>query len=129
MDSEALLALAARVEAATGPNRELFIEAWMLITGRLFPERSIDDIRALPSFRRFDALLRADGWLDAALSQMPEGWHVSNLTERNEDNQPHCCLTENDDPCSDVAGNGLNMALSLLAACLRARATQSGASA
>jgi hypothetical protein len=62
--------------------------------------------------------------LDAAMTLVPEGWHVGLLTECDEDDYPAACLTQNAEPCSDAVGKGVDMVLSLCAAALRARASQ-----
>lgn len=59
--------------------------------------------------------------LDAARKLVPDGWHIGMLTECDEDSEPYCCLTENEDPCRDVTGKGVTLVLSLAAAALRAR--------
>lgn len=59
--------------------------------------------------------------LDAARKLIPPGWHIGMLTECDEDSEPYCCLTENEDPCRDATGKGATLTLSLLAAALRAR--------
>jgi hypothetical protein len=60
--------------------------------------------------------------LDAAMSLVPQGWHVGVLSECDEDDSPYCCLTENAEPCRDASGTGVDMTLALTAAALRARA-------
>lgn len=99
-----LLELAARVEAATGPERELDEAIQTAVFDR-------------PTGRRYDYT----GSLDTALSLKPNGWHVGILTECDEGSAPHACLTENEEPCRDATGDGATMALSLVAAALRAR--------
>lgn len=70
----ALLALADKVEAASGPDRELMCAAYRAV----FPEVSagtwdaIDDWDA--RYDRFCAMLDVSAYIDAAATLVPEGW-------------------------------------------------------
>ncbi|QJR01770.1 hypothetical protein HH800_05900 [Sphingobium yanoikuyae] len=119
-DRDTLLALAERVEALSNPNAEIDGDIVMAL--------------GLLNFDTHRLLLFADGQmapaispaytasLDAAKTLVPKGWHVGMLTECDEDDSPSCCLTQNEEPCRDAVGRGADMALSLVAASLRARA-------
>lgn len=75
--------LSERVERLEGPNREIFIEAFVAIHGPK-PERVHGGSRELTDwlllFNPFFHLLEAKGWLSAAEMLVPEGcvWGVSN---------------------------------------------------
>jgi hypothetical protein len=73
-----LTALADRVEAAKGPDRELFLEAWRAVNPRsAFASGYASDVRR----GRFLQLCDMGAWLDAAMSLVPEGWHTHLATE------------------------------------------------
>lgn len=111
MGSLELLVLAERVEALTGPDREMDYEIADAVLGRI-----------RPPFRRGHCE-KYTASFDAAMTLKPDGWHVGCVTECNEENQPHACLTENTEPCRDAVGNGIDMITSLCAAAIRARAS------
>lgn len=130
-DRDTLLALAERVEGLSNPDREVDAEvAAALRTGTEhrwadnFPEwegRSDGRVYLETGGPSFPAPAFT-GSLDAAKTLVPKGWHVGMLTECDEDDSPSCCLTQNEEPCRDAVGRGADMALSLVAAALRARA-------
>ncbi|WP_313230208.1 hypothetical protein [Sphingobium yanoikuyae] len=119
-DRDTLLALAERVEGLSNPDREMDELIGMAIglknTMRIGHELLGND-RVVPvNCPAYTASL------DAAKTLVPKGWHVGMLTECDEDDSPSCCLTQNEEPCRDAVGRGADMALSLVAASLRARA-------
>ncbi|PZU65205.1 hypothetical protein [Sphingobium sp.] len=110
-DRDTLLALAERVEGLSNPDREVDVLVGANING------TIDVPGVLGCY--FPAYTAS---IDAAKTLVPKGWHVGMLTECDEDDSPSCCLTQNEEPCRDAVGRGADMALSLVAASLRARA-------
>jgi hypothetical protein len=106
-----LLELAARCEKATGLDREMEIA----IAVALEVGGKADVPINTPSFTAS---------IDAALTLVPSGWHLGILTECNENDGVHACLTENDEPCRDAVGDAATLPLALVAAALRARASQ-----
>lgn len=78
----ALLDLAARVEGATGADRDLFEAAYTAINGRSWALAAYQhgslgkqpDFQRQQSAMRFGELLSHAAWLDAAMSLVPEGW-------------------------------------------------------
>lgn len=128
---EEFLALAARVEGMSNSDREVDAEvAAALRTGTEhrwaynFPEwegRSEGRVYLETGGPSFPAPAFTAS-IDAAITLVPKGWHVGMLTECDEDDSPSCCLTQNAEPCQDAVGRGADMAMSLVAAALRARA-------
>ena len=84
MTSTDLAALAERVEVATGPSRELDAEIHAAAHGRTITSLEIpsrDGLWARPGRYYYGSALMADapeltGSIDAALTLLPEGWHV-----------------------------------------------------
>lgn len=140
-DRDTLLALAVRVEGLSNPDREVDLDIYRLISGKKFrwaefggahPDQRQIAVEDLPEHFASDPfwidraeIIKTPAYtasLDAAKTLVPKGWHVGMLTECDEDDSPSCCLTQNEDPCRDAVGRGADMALSLVAASLRARA-------
>lgn len=116
-----LLGLAAKCEAASGPDRELDVRISLLISGVVYAESDVADllrVRDEPTgygrYRPADEYVPAyTASLDAALTLVPEGapWKV-------EDHPVYGIAAVAD--CEQ--GWGSTPALALCAACLRARA-------
>ena len=98
---ETLLALAKRCEKATGPSFELFAEAFEATYGG----RHLDLI-----WLRFNWLLEAEAWLDAAMSLRPEGrrWVLRQATA-DECKGAFFCRLESGDFKSIAWGKGANI--------------------
>lgn len=131
---EELLALAARVERLSNPDREVDCLITDAIGG--WPDGWAKHMPGMdgapwayhnPVLPMWQEALTFTASLDAAKTLVPKGWHVGMLTECDEDDSPSCCLTQNAEPCRDAVGRdavgrGADMALSLVAAALLARA-------
>jgi hypothetical protein len=125
----ALLELAERCEQATGPdcelNREVAQAAGWRKGGKVWALGSSLQGWAPPGAPSKDLRLDVPHYtasLDAAMTLVPEGWYLGDLTQCNEDDVPQACLTEIDEPCRDAGASASTLALSLCAAALRARA-------
>ncbi len=121
------------MDAAWGLDAELDRHIWLAVVATDDQRKAIEEGRQQygDSEARFRCDRMSDGArytasLDAAMTLVPEGWHVGMLTECAEDNSPIACLTENEEPCRDAVGKGVNMTLSLVAAALRAREEDRG---
>lgn len=121
-NAETLLSLAERVEAAsTYETASLLIEAFDLTNWRSKRRDSL--VTHNPQWFAFDKLICHRGFLDAVMSLVPEGWQweVKSTGE----------ALVYDDRSSDgsgyveFAGDAATPALALLAAALRAHASQS----
>lgn len=140
-DRDTLLALAERVEGLSNSDRRTDLEImcqldlrphwlrksegymWVDDSGHHSIIRWADErIGEAPGNPGVDDGPKFTASLDAAKTLVPKGWHVGMLTECDEDDSPSCCLTQNEEPCQDAVGRGADMALSLVAAALRARA-------
>ena len=138
-DRDTLLALAERVEGLSNPDRSIDAEvaAALRITpgtpGTEWIKKWDGPFIANPASHGEPGLVALQNgcwWrafdftasIDVAMKSVPKGWHVGMLTECDEDGNPSCCLTQNEEPCRDAVGRGADMALSLVAASLRARA-------
>lgn len=112
MDKDALLALADRVEALTGPDREVDAAIWCELNGEMAV--------LTPNLSYYTASL------DAAMTLVPEGWGWSlySAYEKYEDGlQPfRCALSAM--PRQHIGTNGNSAPLAVCAAALRARANQ-----
>ncbi|HEX7856226.1 MAG TPA: hypothetical protein VF503_21325 [Sphingobium sp.] len=123
-----LLQLAARVEDAVGPSLVLDRD----IALALYPRAAAipgNEARILVwdgNGRTHLTVKPYTALLDAAMTLRLEGWHVSMMTECDQNDSAAVCLTENEEPCRDVVGRGVNMITSLIAACLRAREVTHG---
>jgi hypothetical protein len=132
-----LLQLADRCEQADGQNREwaalLLRHAFEAIHGPKPPRvrGGSDELTAwLALFNPFYAMLRADAFLDAAMSLVPDGWSIGLGDLRGYDPplwRAH--LRDHNNPDASrrqwVEGNtSASAALALCAAALRARAAQ-----
>ena len=141
--SEALLQLAARVEAASGPDRELDAAIWCAVNGKEFPQPPYTTIyknyegehsgithSGLMRQCRIDQSLNYTASLNAATALVPEGWRF--MAGQRE--FPHArAYVENGKPAFVGIGNRRNPerlwaettaatpALALTAAALRAR--------
>lgn len=135
-----MLELALCVEAMTGPDRKVLEYAWLTCfpkpdriwitdnTGSWTPEYADWQFR----HHRFWNLLDAEAWIDAAMTLVPEGWHLHSLGKSKFMRVPWLAmLVEADDgaPYSGPQGNALSPALALCAASLRARAALEGGNA
>lgn len=120
--------LATRIEQATGPDRELFLEAFYETHGS-----ALQGNIALPyqeyaaAFGRFIELIDAEAYLDAAMSLVPEG-RPSKQIGTTDDGVGYAALAGNDmhmmaeDPDEFwVEATAATPALALCAAALRAR--------
>lgn len=121
-DRDTLLALAERVEGLSNPNRDIDRELAPLVFIRVVDEGHPLGTCYYDEHHHGVLLPAFTASLDAAKTLVPKGWHVGMLTECDEDDSPSCCLTQNEEPCRDAVGRGADMALSLVAAALRARA-------
>lgn len=128
-DCDTLLALAERVEGLSNPDRQIDCLITDAIGG--WPDGWVKHMPGVdgapwayhnPVLPMWREALAYTASLDAAKTLAPKGWHVGMLTECDEDDNPSCCLTQNEEPCRDAVGRGADMALSLVAAALRARA-------
>lgn len=127
MDNE-LLALAERVEALTGPDREVDAEIFLL----QWPGYHIQtDCEPFPDEVQPGRIQEAGGFgyrtapsytaaLDAAMSLVPEGWDVDIEVRQS---FAHVFM-ENDEALEAEANNAATPALALTAAALRAIAAQ-----
>lgn len=116
-----LIALAGRVEEATGPDRRLLINAYEAIHGTT----SIDYAR----WGRFEALVNVGAYLDAAMTLIPEGCAPMQDWLHYTNDSAGVIAYEYDvqrttDGYSLGHGEARTPALALTAACLRARAVQ-----
>jgi hypothetical protein len=111
-NKSALLELASRIEAATGPDHDLDRDIAAAL-GAKWVERG-------PFAKGFTASI------DAAISLTPEGWYLGDLTQCNEDDEPQACLTQIEPPHRDAGATGATLALALTAAALRALAKEKG---
>lgn len=136
MSGEGLLVLAERCEKA-GPDetRDLLLEAFYAINGEPMAAH-IMEADAQHSWivkeSAFIDLLRGKGFLDAAMTLVPEGvatfkfTHVSKLVN-NVDNPAEFWVVVIVEPGVGAhSGNGVSNALALCAAALRARAATDG---
>lgn len=141
MSAAQLLALAERVEAATGPDRDLDAEIALHLAGRweYAARRALDgglvwsgDATAVlfcaPPISWADSWVTVPTYsasLDAAATLMPPdfSWGAGDL---DEDDRPWACLTPHGEPFGDYSGKAVNVAMSLAAASLRALADRRG---
>jgi hypothetical protein len=118
MDAAKLKELADRCEAATGPDidrqtRRLLVEAFARIWG---------DYGGLPIFWN---MLDAKGYLDAAMTLVPEGWRLSTLAESltaGSSGGTRAAVLTRDDGSLPAIAFAHSLAHALCAAALRARA-------
>jgi hypothetical protein len=136
-DRETLVALAERVEKASGPDREL--DAEIMAVQHFQDDRYIGGKTGNPpSMRaRHDRVWvsrATDEWvsthpkdftssLDAAIALVPEG-HTWAGGDLDEDGMPWACVTADKEPCRDFAGKAATVANSVCAAALRALSAQ-----
>jgi len=135
--TDKLLELAERCEKATGPDRELDCEIAVAALGFFVAEpRYKGDVRYCykdsegvthQPGNAGDMLARAfTASLDAALTLVPEGWHISFMSQDRYTQRSMLALARNGDnsgkiaPCEDAA----TPALALTAAALKARSQQ-----
>jgi hypothetical protein len=104
--------LAERVEAATGPDRDI--------------DHAIAN---LTNYATVGEVLTYTASLDAAMTLVPEGWYIGDLTQCNEDDKSQACLTEIDAPHRDAGATAAIMPLALTAAALKALASNGAADA
>lgn len=133
-DPAAFLDLAARVEAAKGPTRELWGEAFKAVYGsRLYSEDGPEPAEFWPWFAKwesFEALMFAPAYLDAAAALMPEGWrllrvfHTAATTELPEYYTAHLYRVVGREMATGALAPTESQAR--LAAILRARAAEGG---
>ena len=112
-----MIDLITRLEAATEPTPALFYDAYVAVFDRLTAD---DGERGA----RFEQLVRAEAWTDAALMLVPEGlgWRVG----ANPGASKYAGEAEIEDPKDGgwqftVEANGRSPALALCIAALRAR--------
>jgi hypothetical protein len=127
-----LLELADRVEAATALEQRAILidaaEASLIANGH-----DPDTEEAMGWLDRFETLIAAGAYLDAAMTLVPEGWTLSQLL-RSEDRERWSALLWVHDPNVDLrsnapSGDAKTPELSITAAALRALAsTQEAAS-
>jgi hypothetical protein len=129
-----LLALAERVEAATGPDWAINAEIEIAVKG--FPQRAYDRQngmrpRGTPAIDRLEFVRK--GWasdytgsIDSAMTLISEGWWLQHLGQKI---GGWCCRVETNGPPSRSIASGfgrderpVSAALALTAACLKARA-------
>lgn len=141
MDREELQALAARCEAASGPDRELDVAVALAVDWR--HPAMMAPLRASASWQGDNAitnlaveaeradsvlkyLLRYTASLDAALSLVPEGrdWMVDNFDGVPPRRCSASVFNEAGQPYADYEATAATPALALTAASLRARAAQ-----
>ncbi|WP_367347540.1 hypothetical protein [Sphingobium yanoikuyae] len=121
-DRDTLLALAERVEGLSNPNRDIDRDLAPLVFIRVVDEGHPLGTCYYDEQHHGVPLPAFTASIDAAKTLVPKGWHVGMLTECDEGDSPGCCLTQNEEPCRHAVGRGADMALSLVAASLRARA-------
>ena len=124
-DHTTILALASRVEAATGAEQREMLEAAFVAVHGPKPERvhggSPELLAWLALHNPFFALLQAGGFLDAAMSLVPSGLILRNYQSSRF--VPHSCEVALSWAHGGWLGNSdHSFALALTAACLRARA-------
>ena len=132
----ALLELADRIEAAEGPDADLFWEAWRTCFPKpseiwaVLGETWTDEYTDWQERQMFwSCFIDADAWLDAALTLVPEGWtDVRQHQSRMTDGSVRCYAAiefDLSDMCLTAEGMAAaTPALALCAAALRARAAQ-----
>jgi hypothetical protein len=135
-----LIALAERVEAATGPDRELDAAIYLLANPkiRLFKgDRPLKLKRVWPTTNGLDRVFWYEtvsgcsggvddvpytGSLDAAMTLVPPGWEASLNTFANPAKASAYCINERNDIVRPAKQYLATAALALTAAALRARA-------
>lgn len=128
----ALKSLIERVEAASGPDRELDTEVFRAI-GAPVPFQWFNKVAALSYDEKQkcwiapigDMQLRYEpphytASLDAVMALMPEG-HTYDIGDCNEDNLPWACVTRMSGDCPDYAATGATVVLAWISAILQAR--------
>lgn len=128
----ALLELAARVEAATGPDFAIDAAIAVAVVGYTLEKRGRDQKawyyhpterrRSASQYSGFDRLPRYTDSLDAAMTLVPEGWffHVSRFSESEMRGNAH--VYGNRGLGDDYESDAATPALALTAAALRSRA-------
>jgi len=147
MDGEELLALAERCEKATEGSRELDARIWCALNGKRYVGRNAayaaygrENPRTQVEYTEPPKRTRwvthegnhAEPWstsLDAAMTLVPEGGGFL-LAASVTDAKADCCTTTLGDPGAEwfPGGRAATPALTLTAACLRARASVSSPS-
>lgn len=119
-----LLKLAERCEKASGPDRELFWQAYEAVFGKAnaeiidqFPGHKMPD-----TWERFRKLLDAGGFLDAAMTLVPEGYSYGAGTTFYERKGWAYCIEYGASGFKNI--DAATPALALCAAALRARAAK-----
>jgi len=122
-----LIKLAERVEAATGPDRELDIAIWLGSIANEQQRKLVEQGRELHGDGEAD--FRADRMMDgrrytasidAALTLVPEGHDWVLLDHRASYGSPYAEVKSGDDRVADHVGRAATPALALTAAALRA---------
>ena len=124
-DAKVLGELAERCEKATAEQQaSLLIEAFDLTNWRS-RHRLGGAVHHNPEWMAFDRLIRASGFLDAAMTLAPEGWHTSDFHQGPSGGNwwKLSTIRGTDTYYTSVAGKAGSPALALTAAALRARAT------
>lgn len=112
--------LAARVEAATGPDRELDARITVALDGLgewgelRRSGYAIQDFKAPPYTAS----------LDAAMTLVPEGWFINRLNEDIGERRFESTLYRRKPPLNGKEGSGASFALALCAAALRSRSVE-----
>lgn len=122
-----LLELAERVEAASGPDRELDVATHEAIGApfvmEYWTEADTEPTRNLSHVPRYTASL------DAALTLVPEEWHTG-AYHQGPSGKPHHwilrTIADGDQRYTEVDAKASTSALALCAAALRARANHPG---
>lgn len=111
--SEELLALAARCEAATGPDRELELAIWQAVFPETYPPTGHAPLEWLGCYTRS---------IDIAMTLVPEGltWRLDNLRSRHGQRSVGSAVVLIDG--TRFNGDAATPANALCAAALRARA-------
>lgn len=112
------MTLIERLRAASGPDRELFEEAFRAV----FPQHyaGVGTSGFGPSrWARFSQLLDAEAWLEAVLTLLPEGWrpYLAQIADRDW-SVSLTCDRQDDLHCK---GNAAIPAIALLIAILQAK--------
>lgn len=123
--TQALFELAERVEAATGDETRLLLieaaEATLLAQGH-----DPDTEEAMGWLDRFEALIDAGAFLDAAMMLVPEGWRFAGSETVRGDFYAHLITREmdNEGAKAHAEATARTFPLALVSAALRARAAQ-----
>jgi hypothetical protein len=147
MNRTELLALAERLEAASGPDRELDARIWCALNDKRYADHNkayapygganpLTQVEYTEPPKRSrmvtgdrDHALPVTSSIDAALTLVPsptaDGKFTYALGDCHDDEyDAWACVTAPPDDCTDYSAHAVTTALALTAACLRARAQQ-----